>query len=144
MRKRVYIAGPISKGDMLHNVQQADDAFFDLLRGGFAPFNPMLSVFSGSAWRDPFDDVLATAGSLPRGTTHADWLDADLPWVAVADAVLRLPGESVGADRETDMAHIHGVPVFHSVEEVKEYFAHDRTNQTPRGIMVEDLPVEAR
>jgi hypothetical protein len=43
VRKRIYIAGPISKGDPLHNVRQADEAMFALMRAGFAPFNPMLS-----------------------------------------------------------------------------------------------------
>lgn len=121
MKRRVYIAGPISKGDMLHNVRQADDAFFSLLKSGsVAPWNPMWSVFAGSAERPvaPDGPVCASADAQPRGTTHADWMGVDLSWVAVSEAVLRLPGESVGADAEVAEARRLNIPVFHSVGEV--------------------------
>lgn len=120
MRKRIYIAGPISKGDMLHNVQQADTAFRDLLKAGFAPLCPHWSVFAGSA-EYIHGNVFATASALPSGTTHEDWMMADLPWVQVADAVLRLPGESTGADMEVEFAQEHDVPVFHTIEDVLQW-----------------------
>jgi hypothetical protein len=114
---RVYIAGPISKGDLLHNVRQADDAFAALLRAGLAPFCPHWSVYHGSArYVDSGSTrVVATADPTPAGTTHADWMGADLPWVEVADAVLRLPGVSVGADAEVALAQRCGIPVFRTV-----------------------------
>jgi len=34
------------------------------------------------------------------------------------DAVLRIPGESKGADQDVRVAREHGLPVFHSVEEI--------------------------
>jgi len=34
------------------------------------------------------------------------------------DALLRLPGESVGADRDVALAHDRGIPVYHRVEDV--------------------------
>lgn len=119
-RLRVYIATAISKGDMLANVERADEAFFRLLRAGFAPFNPVWSVFGGSAYRHgpSLDRVVAEADTLPGNTTHEDWMGADLPWVAVSDAVLRLPGESVGADREVELAEKLGIPVYHDAEEL--------------------------
>ena len=124
-RKRVYVCGPVSRGDLLPNVRQADEAFFALMRAGFAPLNPLLSVFAGSADRSgpSLSRVTATADPLPGGTTHGDWMAADLPWVAVADAVLRLPGESVGADLETAHAAACGVPVFHDLESLAAHFA---------------------
>ncbi len=129
-RKRIYLAGPISKGDMLHNVQQADVAFLALLRAGFAPMCPHWSVYHGSAQRPvaPDGPVVATADAKPNGTTHADWMGVDLPWVAVSDAVLRLSGESVGADQECAHAASLGVPVFHGVAEVVAYFASPLTS----------------
>lgn len=129
MRKlRVYIAGPISKGDMLHNVRQADAAFFALMRAGLAPWNPMLTVFAGSACVYSWDMkgkpvVNAIADSMPNSTTHADWMGVDLPWVEVSDAVLRLPGESVGADAEVRHANANGIPVFATVEQVISWAA---------------------
>ena len=116
MRRRVYIAGPISKGDLCANVRQADEAFFELLRRGFAPLCPHWSAYAGG----PYDAPRPQA--LPAGTTHADWMGADLPWVAVADAVLRLPGESAGADREVDLALAKRIPVFTRIQTLAEYF----------------------
>ena len=118
-RIRVYIAGPISKGDLVHNVAQADKAFFALLKAGLAPWNPMWSVFAGSIRRNFFTHhAVAEANAIPAGTTHADWMGVDLPWVECADAVLRLPGESVGADEEVRHANAHGIPVFSTVDQV--------------------------
>lgn len=121
--KRVYIAGPISKGDLAHNVNQATDAFITLAKAGIAPLCPHWSVYSKPAMS--YMDSLGTSRVLCYGTaqgndqmSHADWLNVDLPWVQVADAVLRLPGESSGADRETEFARACGIPVFHSVREL--------------------------
>lgn len=121
MKKRVYIAGPISQGILEHNLWRADYAFRQLMLAGFAPLCPHWSVYHGSA-RQFHDIVLAQARVLPEYTTHEDWLGVDLPWVAVSDAVLRLEGESVGADREVALAESLGIPVFTSIEELKEAF----------------------
>lgn len=116
--KRVYIAGPISKGDLAHNINQASEAFARLAAAGHSPFCPHWSAFSGFAFRGANGDVygIATAGGC--GLPHAEWLRVDLSWVAVCDAVLRLPGESVGADQETAFADMSGIPVFTSESEL--------------------------
>jgi hypothetical protein len=113
-RKRVYIAGPISKGDLGENVNRATDAFWELLGLGFAPLCPHWSVYAGGCFAS-VGRLVAEAEALPRGSCHADWIGADLPWVEVADALLRLPGESAGADAEVAHAKRSGVPVFNSV-----------------------------
>jgi len=107
MRPRVYISGPITKGDRDANFQQAADAHKALIAAGYAVLNPMLTM------RLP--------GAFAIG--HDTWIANDLPWVAVADAVLRLPGESKGADIECEHASIHGVPVFHDVAELRRFFS---------------------
>lgn len=127
--KRIYIAGPISRGDLAHNVNQATAAFVALAVAGLAPFCPHWSVYSKPCKRVPItgyespdvirtDVVCVATVSGNDEMTHADWLNVDLPWVQVADAVLRLPGESAGADREVEFARACGVPVYHSVREV--------------------------
>jgi hypothetical protein len=128
MRKRVYIAGPISKGDLLHNVNQATAAFVALAKAGLAPFCPHWSVYSKPATHDPLE--VYPPRILCRGTvsgndemTHADWIGVDLPWVVAADAVLRLPGDSTGADMEVACAADHDVPVFYSVDDVVAWAA---------------------
>lgn len=107
--KRVYISGPITKGDRLHNFTQALVAERELLRAGFAPFNPMNTMVLPFAWDGEF--------------SHERWLQRDFAWIEVSDAVLRLPGESVGADEETKYAECWDVPVFESIDELREELA---------------------
>ncbi|MES2208573.1 MAG: hypothetical protein V4515_00055 [Chloroflexota bacterium] len=131
-RPRVYIAGPISRGDLAHNVNQATAAFVALARAGFAPLCPHWSVYSKPARKEILTDddgeqwpaviCEATAAGNPD-MTHADWMGVDLPWVEVADAVVRLPGDSTGADLETAHARARGIPVFGSVRELTDGWA---------------------
>lgn len=106
MRTKVYISGPITKGDRERNLQQAMDAHLALLTAGFAPICPHLTMLLPHAWT----------------TEHGVWIECDLPWVAVADALLRLPGESAGAEAECDFAFECGVPVFSSLWKLVEHF----------------------
>ena len=97
MRKRIYLAGPMSRGDRIDHLAAALKAFRTLAEKGFAPLCPQLSALA--AWLVPDID-------------HQGWLDIDLPWVEKADAVLRLPGELVGADQEVALANARGIPVY--------------------------------
>jgi len=119
--KLVYIAGPIRRGYIRDNVRRADDAMFDLMSAGVAVVNPMLSCYAGGQ-----DERPTVSTVLPHPLAHGrfrslgiePWLTMDLEIVRRADAVLRLPGESAGADREVFEAAGIGIPIFHSVEEV--------------------------
>lgn len=130
MRKRIYIATPISVGDLCENVNRATEAFLKLVKAGYSPFNPALSVYSKPAvFHDCpcYDRVVvcqATVSGHPD-LTHEDWMQVDLSWVSVSDAVLRLPGESKGADREVALATELGILVCHSVEELAAFFCDD-------------------
>lgn len=108
MRSRIYIAGPISKGDLRTNIDNGRKAGMKLLKAGYSVMVPHLTCFMGGD----------NPEHMPEGTKHGDWLASDLPWVACADAVLRLPGESVGADQEESLALALGIPVLHSLEDV--------------------------
>lgn len=143
-KKRVYIAGPISKGDLLTNINQATEAFLSLVRAGFAPFCPHWSVYAKPCRREAIpqymfgdaetEGVLTDEANWPieivctatkeggSGVPHETWLSVDLPWVAAADAVYRLPGESAGADRETAHAERLGVPVFTYLPDLIAHF----------------------
>jgi hypothetical protein len=139
-RKRIYIAGPISKGRLAENVNRATAAFVELAQAGFAPLCPHWSVYAKSCEpvnADPHSDVVKCYGTAAGNDRmeHADWLGVDLPWVEVADAVLRLPGESRGADAEVAHARRVGVPVFTEIEAVKTW---GRLSKAPYYL----LPVE--
>ena len=125
MRKRIYLAGPISKGDLRENINQATAAFVSLAKAGFAPLCPHWSAYSKPAeYSDsPFggktERLWCEATAMGNESmTHADWMGVDLPWVSVAEAVLRLPGESTGADMEVAQAKACGIPVFSTVAEL--------------------------
>jgi hypothetical protein len=102
MRSRVYIAGPITKGVLADNIRQATEAAVRLLKAGYAPLCPHLTCYMGGSMPQV----------LPCGTVHDDWYQADLPWVQASDALLRLPGESKGADLEVACAEAAGIPVY--------------------------------
>lgn len=100
MRKRIFISGPITNGDRVQNFAEALKAYRTLAERGFAPLCPQLSML--------------IAFILP-GIDYEGWMEVDQAWLDVADAVLRLPGESPGADREVTEANRRGVPVYHNL-----------------------------
>jgi len=97
---RVYIAAPYTKGDRSENMRRAMKAMDTLIAAGHEPFLPILTHFQDLAYPRPWED----------------WMRVDLAWLPFAEAVVRLPGESVGADMETAIAREDGIPVFDGVE----------------------------
>jgi hypothetical protein len=97
-RLRVYVAGPISS-NVFEGVARGNAAGRELFLEGLAPFVPHFDAF----W------------FLPEGNWRA-YLEYDLEFVSICDAVYRLQGESKGADLECRIAEEHGIPVFHQDE----------------------------
>lgn len=95
MKPLVYVAGPIT-GDPFGCVRQAVAVFGALRRLGCVPILPQLSVLAEMVEPRPYDE----------------WISYGLDTVERCDAVLRLPGQSPGADAETAHAAAFGVPVF--------------------------------
>lgn len=102
--KKVYIASPYTKGDVAVNVKVQIDMADKLMDNGFIPFVPLYSHFQHMAH--------------PRD--HREWMILDLEWLKVCDYVLRLKGESKGADEEVALAISLNIPIFYSLEELKE------------------------
>jgi hypothetical protein len=44
MRTKIYISGPITKGDRNENFSQAAKAQIELMLAGYTTYNPMLSM----------------------------------------------------------------------------------------------------
>lgn len=104
---RIYVAGPMTKGDYLINVRAAIDASA-ILRGlGFFPYMPQMTTL----WH------------LVAPRDYEDWMVQDFEWLEACHGLLRLPGESSGADREIVHARAHGIPVFTEIEKLARYFA---------------------
>ena len=101
-KKMVYCAGPISLGDQEANVRTAMEVARKVRDCGCLAFVPHLSWFL--QWNDIGLD---------------EWLDMDFRIIGRCDAVLRLPGESRGADEEVRFAVENAIPVFESLPSLK-------------------------
>lgn len=101
-RPKVYISGPITLGDRNANIAQALHWYKLLISDGYAPMCPHLSCFAED-----------------RGCEfpHQVWIDMDLAWVESSDVVLKLCGESKGADIECAHARKLGIPVIEMTED---------------------------
>lgn len=92
---KVYIASPYTLGDVAVNVKRQIDAVDKLMDKGFAPFAPLYSHFQHMVHPRPYKI-----------------------WVIACDCLLRLKGESVGADGEVDLAIKNNIPVFYSIDDL--------------------------
>ena len=106
MKPKIYIASPYTIGDVAVNVRRQMDAADKLMDAGLVPFVPLYSHFQHMVHPRPYDE----------------WLAIDLEWLKVCDAILRLPGESKGADREVLMAEQRMKPVFHDTDELINHY----------------------
>ena len=106
MKTTVYIASPYTKGDVALNVKRQLDCYDELMTYGFAPFAPLYSHFQHMAHPRPYQD----------------WIEIDKIWVLKCDCVLRLDGESLGADGEVALAKENHIPVFYNKYDMIEYY----------------------
>ena len=101
-RLRVYVAGPITKGDRFENVTRAIRVGKQMVKDGLAPYIPH------------FDAYMTLGGDDISWNSYLEW---DLEWSTLAEAVYRLDGESTGADLEVKHARAHDIPVFYETNE---------------------------
>lgn len=101
VRKWVYIAGPYSGGDVVVNVQTAIHAGNLLWKAGYFPYIPHLTHLWHMVTPMPYEH----------------WLEVDLHPLLKCDAVLRLPGESSGADKEIEFAEAHKIPIYYALSD---------------------------
>jgi len=112
----ILIAGPYASGTggdpelMARNLTRLEEAAWPIFRAGHVPMIgewvalPVLS----SAGADGPGDPLAAEVMYPTAERLLQH----------CDAVLRLPGESRGADQDVAIAQARGIPVYRSLDEV--------------------------
>lgn len=100
--KKIYVASSYSLGDPAANVRRQIDAGEELINAGFYPYLPLLSHYQHQIYPHSYET----------------WTRLDDAWVSVCDALLRLPGESPGADREVELAEKLGIPVYYSISDL--------------------------
>jgi hypothetical protein len=100
--KRVFISGPYTIGDIAQNVKVSMDVANELIDAGYAPFCPHLTHFLHMNHFQPYKK----------------WLEIDVAFLEVCDALIRIPGKSKGADAEVRLAKKFGIPIFKNVSEL--------------------------
>ena len=99
---KVFISSPYTMGYMPENLQKHFECANKLLDNGIAVFSPLLFHYLEIQKTRPYDF----------------WLKIDQEWLQQCDAVLRLPGESNGAEIEVALAKEKGIPVFYSLDKL--------------------------
>lgn len=94
----VYIAGPMRKGLWEDNTRAAINAAIEVLKMGHSPFIPHL--YTMVALMDK-DWKISTEAYMAMG----------IEFLERSDVLLRLPGESVGADAEVAFCKEHNITV---------------------------------
>ena len=96
---KVYIAGPYTKGDVALNVRNAITAGQKVFKAGHFPYIPHMTHFWHMIFPGPYQQ----------------WIDIDLEWLPTCDVLIRLPGESSGADNEVKYAFEKKIRVFYGL-----------------------------
>ena len=118
-RMMVLIAGPYRSGTgddpqkMAENLKRLEEASWPIFQKGHVPMIgewvalPIWNTAGGKEVGDAlYDEILhPTAGRL----------------IERCDAILRLAGESKGADNDVKLAKERGIPVYYRVEELPQY-----------------------
>lgn len=98
----VYLAGPYTKPDPCANTNTTIKVADELAALGFVPFVPHLTLLWHVVSPHPYEF----------------WTEYDLHWLRQCDALLRIPGESSGADKEIAEARRICIPVFDSIDDL--------------------------
>ena len=98
----VYISSPYSIGNQERNVIKSLLIADILICSEFCPIAPLLSHYQN--------------GFFPQN--YETWLKLDFEKIRRSDVILRLPGESKGADREVEFAKSLNKPVYYSLKEL--------------------------
>jgi len=116
-RGLIYVAGPLTfaaQGELANaeeraqHVQRAARIAERLRKAGWTPFLPHSHYTAWSA---------ALGGLIFEGRSgHDEVMTQCLRWVAVCDALVRIPGYSPGSDEEARHATRLGIPVYPASE----------------------------
>ena len=111
----ILIAGPYRSGTgddpakLAANLRYLEAAAWPIFRAGHIP---MIGEWVALPIMDSIGSVVGDAASLTVLTPTAERL------LQHCDAVLRLPGESTGADNDVRIARERGIPVYTAVEQL--------------------------
>jgi hypothetical protein len=106
MKPLVYIASPYTFPDPVANTRDACECWHRLWASGVVtPVCPLLSMLL----------------HFHKPLSWEEWIEYDLEVLTRCDAVLRLPGESKGADREMEEAYRLNKDMFYSERDLLKW-----------------------
>jgi hypothetical protein len=125
-RMMILIAGPYRSGTgddperMAANLRQLEQASYPIFQAGHVPMIgewvalPIWHTAGGQTVGDAlYEEILhPTAGRL----------------IEHCDAILRLPGDSKGADNDVKLAQARGIPVYYSLDAIPVYRANENAS----------------
>jgi len=126
---KLYCAGPIRRGNLAENIRRATDIACAFAKLGYAIMVPQLSCYfdgpGARLWDAPHGGAEIDDAVTPKAENRlnaAEWIAIDLAWVEVSDVLIRITGDSEGADQEVLHAEHCGIPWFcvSSVEDVAD------------------------
>ena len=107
---RVYIASAYTKGDVAINVHNVILVADELVKLGHTPYVPHLTHF----WH------------LVSPKEVDFWYEYDNSFIDHwAECLLRLPNESIGADKEVERARKLGIPVYYDIKKLEKEGKHE-------------------
>jgi len=98
----VYVASPYTLGDTGENVRAQLETGDKLMDMGYCPILPLLTHFQ----------------HIHKPRPYCDWMAIDVEKIRRCDVLLRLPGQSKGADDEVECATKLKIPVVYSITEL--------------------------
>ena len=125
----ILIAGPYRSGTdddpgrMAANLDRLEEAAWPIFQAGHVPMIGewvALPVLRSAGATGPLDPLAETVmyPTAQRLLAHCD-------------AVLRLPGESTGADQDVAIARQRGIPVYHRLQEIPGYQPEKADDHSP-------------
>jgi len=109
--KKIYIAGPMSSGDLMVNVRNGIEVARKLRKAGINYFLPHTDILEHLVYPEPAEV----------------WLKHDFDWIDACDALFRMPGYSSGASQEVNYAYRTDTPVHYDLDKVINIYATIRT-----------------
>jgi len=103
---KVFISSPYTHGDAADNVRLQINFADKLMDEGFYPYVPLLTHFQ----------------HLVHHREYNDWLDQCMVWVESCDCLLRIGGDSAGADKEIQHAKDVGIPIFYTIDNLLKWY----------------------
>lgn len=100
----IYVSSPYTKGDVSENIRRACFAGDEILKKGHIPLVPHLTHLWHLVSPKPWED----------------WMRIDSNLLSICDALLRLPGESKGADLEVIEAKNLCMIIYYSLEDIPD------------------------